>query len=734
MINLQELLVKIKPHVLGWIGTSASGIVAHSALSGLTTGDDHTQYLSTGRHDTTTRHTLGTVVPHDAHSALSGLTTGDDHTQYLLANGTRLLSGNLTLTGHILPNTTDYSDIGSSTKLFRKGWLSELDAILFAENTITLLGGWFYVTKDQGDLLAAVAAAATTINFGRTMTLDNFVIFRSLGQVEYVLIGTLVSGTTYNVTRNLDGTGANDWPVGTVFAVLGSSGDGRIELNAYDTPRLSMIKQGATYDAQTELVRIGDLVGMPGVAGNPWGIYIGDASSYLKYDGTALTIAGNGAGLTSISGGNITTGTIAVDKLTSGTLGVSKTLTVGAVANSAGRIEIATDASNNATIKGIFRSALGVDTVQAYFGSDGRIYTGNNAVVLGNDGIVIDALSGNFSNAGISWKNGAALCAEITTQVDLGVVTSFGINSAVDILIQQGSTFGLTLGRFGSGSVEIQGANVYVKGNLSINNSTLVTNLNADMLDGLHGSQFLRNDLANQSVQAGLTIATQDNANEGGEFHLAKPPNSALWGHLAFDLFLNTLRIFENGGTYRGVYLDVTKASTYITSRLWHDTILQGTAFPASPFTGQQFFRTDLGWTCYWDGTYWLTVAEYSSECDITRLTTAGSGGQITGTVRSDRAIYVSFVTLTLYVYTTNNASNYWSVGIRGINQAVSAATDFYTASTADYGAATFLRFEGSADPTAPSNRAWFGYYATKTGAPGDLIVRCRISYRMIVT
>jgi hypothetical protein len=516
--------------------------------------------------------------------------------------------------------------------------------------------------------------------------------------------------------------------------VLGSSGDGRIELNAYDTPRLSMIKQGATYDAQTELVRIGDLVGMPGVAGNPWGIYIGDASSYLKYDGTALTIAGNGAGLTSISGGNITTGTIAVDKLTSGTLGVSKTLTVGAVANSAGRIEIATDASNNATIKGIFRSALGVDTVQAYFGSDGRIYTGNNAVVLGNDGIVIDALSGNFSNAGISWKNGAALCAEITTQVDLGVVTSFGINSAVDILIQQGSTFGLTLGRFGSGSVEIQGANVYVKGNLSINNSTLVTNLNADMLDGLHGSQFLRNDLANQSVQAGLTIATADNANEGGEFHLAKPPNSALLGHLVFDLFLNTLRIFENGGTYRGVYLDVTKASTYITSRLWHDTILQGTAFPASPFTGQQFFRTDLGWTCYWDGTYWLTVAEYSSECDITRLTTAGSGGQTTGTVRSDRAIYVSFVTLTLYVYTTNNASNYWSVGIRGINQAVSAATDFYTASTADYGAATFLRFEGSADPTAPSNRAWFGYYATKTGAPGDLIVRFRISYRMIVT
>ena len=56
------------------------GVTDHGQLTGLT-DDDHTQYLNNTRHDTTGRHTLGTVVPHDDHGALSGL-ADDDHTQY----------------------------------------------------------------------------------------------------------------------------------------------------------------------------------------------------------------------------------------------------------------------------------------------------------------------------------------------------------------------------------------------------------------------------------------------------------------------------------------------------------------------------------------------------------------------------------------------------------------------------------------------------------------------------
>lgn len=195
------------------------------------------------------------------------------------------LDGNLTtsrVAGHLIPLLVDTYDLGSSTLLWRKGWLSELDAILFAENTITLLGGWFYITKDAGTLGADLGSADTTCDFGKTMTPGDFVVMRAALKVEYFLVGTLVSGTTYRIgaagsgARNLDGTGANDWPQGTPFAVFGATGDGRIELNAYDTPRVQILSQGATYNAQTEIMRFGDLDGNWGYSSQTWGLAVGE--------------------------------------------------------------------------------------------------------------------------------------------------------------------------------------------------------------------------------------------------------------------------------------------------------------------------------------------------------------------------------------------------------------------------------------------------------------------------
>ena len=67
------------------IGEGGGGVTDHGLLDGLA-DDDHSQYLNNTRHDTTTRHALGTVVPHDDHGALSGL-ADNDHPQYLLTTG-----------------------------------------------------------------------------------------------------------------------------------------------------------------------------------------------------------------------------------------------------------------------------------------------------------------------------------------------------------------------------------------------------------------------------------------------------------------------------------------------------------------------------------------------------------------------------------------------------------------------------------------------------------------------
>jgi len=192
--------------------------------------------------------------------------------------GSLNVQGNSTLR-NVLPESTDTYDLGSSINLWRKGWLSELDTIIFAENTASLVGGWLIIGKNQGSIPSFVDSADTTIDFGKTMIVGGSVVLRSSLQVEYIGTGSLSSGSTvYNVVRDLDGSGANDWVEGSVFLVLGESGDGRIELNAYDTPRIQLIQQGATYNAQTEIIRIGDLNGNWGYSSEIWGMAIGDYS------------------------------------------------------------------------------------------------------------------------------------------------------------------------------------------------------------------------------------------------------------------------------------------------------------------------------------------------------------------------------------------------------------------------------------------------------------------------
>ncbi len=232
-----------------------------------------------------------------------------------------------------IPANTDAFDLGSASKMWRKAWVSEFDATLFAQHTMSLIGGWLIVSKGEGTLPNDVLASDTVIDFGQTMTENDFVLFRANGQVEYMTIGTAVSGGTafalglgafsteykYNVTRNVDGSGANAWAAGTPFCILGQSGDGRIELNANDTPRISIIEQGADYNEITEVVRIGDLNGAFGVSSEVYGCAMGDytAGNYMRYDPTGgfIISAGDGDVTIDASGITLTVGAIASDTM-----------------------------------------------------------------------------------------------------------------------------------------------------------------------------------------------------------------------------------------------------------------------------------------------------------------------------------------------------------------------------------------------------------------------------------
>jgi len=294
-------------------GTAGMGVqLSHATLTGLL-ADDHTQYYNVTRHTLAVHTGLGLVPNTITITAGAGLSGGGDLSANRTINITTSAGSGITIgtddiiidqtagfnptwlgahtfndtvainadlsSHHHTPVTADAYDLGSETVMWRKGWLSELQAILFSLNTVTLLGGWLAIYKNAGKITNAIDATQTTVDFGTAMTPGDFVVFRAPLKLEYMEVGTLVSGDVYNVTRGIErgaGIGTGEaWAAEAPFAVLGQSGDGRIELNAYDSPKIQVKLQGATYDIQDEIIRMGDLNGWGGYSAQEFGFGVG---------------------------------------------------------------------------------------------------------------------------------------------------------------------------------------------------------------------------------------------------------------------------------------------------------------------------------------------------------------------------------------------------------------------------------------------------------------------------
>ncbi len=160
-----------------------------------------------------------------------------------------------------------------------------------------------------------------------------------------------------------------------------------------------------------------------------------------------------------------------------------------------------------------------------------------------------------------------------------------------------------------------------------------------------------------------------------------------------------------------------------------------GAAFPAQPAYGSNrpFYRTDLGWWCYYDGTRWLTTQEFSVFVTGT-LSATGSVGNLYK-IREDYVPYFTRFSVVTKVATTNDGTNNWTVSFRGINLAVSAATTLHSFSTSGDAADTQVDHSGNCNGTpSPSNKVLTDVNCAKNNAPGNLLVQAGWFYRLIVT
>ena len=158
-----------------------------------------------------------------------------------------------------------------------------------------------------------------------------------------------------------------------------------------------------------------------------------------------------------------------------------------------------------------------------------------------------------------------------------------------------------------------------------------------------------------------------------------------------------------------------------------------GTSFPSSPATDTLFYRTDLDWLCFYDGTRWLTVHEASVDCPVV-LNIAANGQVGLIPVRSDYELWITRIARWFEVITTNTGVNFWTVTLRSVNASYGGGSTVDTFNTGTTAVNTWVIQDGVPSATQnPVENNGFDINCAKTGAPGNLNIGVTIFYRLIV-
>jgi hypothetical protein len=127
----------------------------------------------------------------------------------------------------------------------------------------------------------------------------------------------------------------------------------------------------------------------------------------------------------------------------------------------------------------------------------------------------------------------------------------------------------------------------------------------------------------------------------------------------------------------------------------------------------------------------WQYVQEYAVSAN--RLANSASGGVDVIAMRTDHSWVATRVVMLTNVATTNDGSNYWTIGVDGKNLALSANTTISSANTAADSPDTWTSHEEAPDTASPgANDQWLNMFVVKNGSPGNLDVYITVFYRMV--
>lgn len=299
------------------------------------------------------------------------------------------------------------------------------------------------------------------------------------------------------------------------------------------------------------------------------GYFIGDGSlltglpaSYSDSN-VATFLAAFGSNTISTTG-NITAGNIATDWLNIGNIGNTATLEANV------SLQIVADASGSAPYW--------------TFNSDGNLYVPGNINGDNNAPLVIDGASAGVGYISLPHSTFGAEQIAIVNKFPLGNgvrLETNGGNLFFDNNADLSVTGNVTASYFIGDGSQLTGLPAsYSNANVAtflaaFGSNTISTtgNITAGNITGnINITGNVTGTSANVSLVAGSYTWTFDNTgsvtlpavggNEGAEIQLTQSANSTLSGNtVSIDQYVDQVRIFEGGGTTRGVYIDLTQAA-----------------------------------------------------------------------------------------------------------------------------------------------------------------------------
>jgi hypothetical protein len=162
-----------------------------------------------------------------------------------------------------------------------------------------------------------------------------------------------------------------------------------------------------------------------------------------------------------------------------------------------------------------------------------------------------------------------------------------------------------------------------------------------------------------------------------------------------------------------------------------------GTAFPGSPASGDQYFRTDLGLDCYYDGTRWLTKVEFRSDLlpALGLLPFSASGAVLDTKIdQSQNGVYLTRSELSIYVGTPNDGTNYWSFQFVTLSLTNSSANLGSAITTASDAVGNHVTHASTYNSVLTAGTRIVRANVTKVASPGVTYVYGTLWYRLIVT